>query len=393
MNDFNDCYKYLEIDYDAPFEDIQKKYKEKARELHPDLNPDVNSTEQFQKLNNCYSYIKNNFLRHKCNSGGINFENDFNIVVSFEDEEVDINKYKKDLSGLRCECPDWLERRSSFSIKDPRRLCKHLIASFEKKDLLLHVESLNAESLLKNYQNLIKIPNILFQYSEAIYGCYKAKKGFDLYWHSATYETNNVIIYYKIKSTGTSAANIYLKGHDFEISCIFKHYYDEEGRYATYNEALFWSVGLGMFIKFCNQNIVDDIKIFVSKYAIFTTAFKRLLDYYNNDYNINGRKFLNNAKELTGAFEANNYYVDNLSQLSDIYYFSKAFSILEKLSDIRCQHMSKYAELKYILKENLDYELSIKNINIILNKIGIIKKMKNFLLGIVSTIIMPIIFV
>ncbi len=97
--------------------------------------------------------------------------------------------------------------------------------------------------------------------------------------------------------------------------------------------------------------------------------------------------------ELTGAFEANNYYVDNLSQLSDIYYFSKAFSILEKLSDIRCQHMSKYAELKYILKENLDYELSIKNINIILNKIGIIKKMKNFLLGIVSTIIMPIIFV
>ena len=69
MNDFNDCYKYLEIDYDAPFEDIQKKYKEKARELHPDLNPDVNSTEQFQKLNNCYSYIKNNFLRHKCNSG------------------------------------------------------------------------------------------------------------------------------------------------------------------------------------------------------------------------------------------------------------------------------------------------------------------------------------
>ena len=47
MNNFNDCYKYLEIDFDTPFEDIQKKYKAKAKELHPDLNPNISSFPRF----------------------------------------------------------------------------------------------------------------------------------------------------------------------------------------------------------------------------------------------------------------------------------------------------------------------------------------------------------
>ncbi len=359
MNDFNDCYKYLEINYDTPFEDIQKKYKAKAKELHPDLNPNVDSTEQFQKLNNCFNYIKNNYSKYKGN-----------------DEEVDINKYKKDLSKLSCGCPDWLERRSTFSIKDPRRLCKHLIASFEKKDSVLNIESLNVESLLKNYQSMIKIPNALLQYSDAIYSFFDTRKGFDLYWHNDIYETSNIIIYYRIKSTHTSAANIYLKGHNFEISCRFEHYYNIEKYYVTVDNVLFNSVGLGIFIKFCNQNILNDIKIFVSKYDKFKIAFNRLQDYYNNDYHKHGRRFLKNVEELTKSFESNNYYTDNLRQVSDTYYFSPSYFISEKLYKIQEHQMSKYDELKNILKANSQYKLNTRSINIILNKIGVIKKNK-----------------
>ena len=376
MNDFNDCYKYLEINYDTPFEDIQKKYKAKAKELHPDLNPNVDSTEQFQKLNNCFNYIKNNYSKYIGNDEEIEFEDGFKIVVSFGDEEVDINKYKKDLSKLSCGCPDWLERRSPFSVKDPRRLCKHLIASFEKKDSVLNIESLNVESLLKNYQSMIKIPNALLQYSDAIYSFFDTRKGFDLYWHNDIYETSNIIIYYKIKSTHTSAANIYLKGHDFEISCRFEHYYNIEKYYVTVDNVLFNSVGLGIFIKFCNQNILNDIKIFVSKYNKFKIAFNRLQDYYNNDYYKHGRRFLKNVEELTKSFESNNYYTDNLSQVSDTYYFSPSYFISNKLYKIQEQHMSKYDELKNILKSNPQYKLNTRSINTILNKIGVIMKDK-----------------
>lgn len=376
MDNFNDCYKYLEVNYDTPFEDIQKKYKAKAKALHPDLNPNIDSTEQFQKLNECFNYIKNNYQKYQSSDDEIIFENGFKIVVSFGDEEVDINKYKKDLSKLSCACPDWLERRSKFSIKDPRRLCKHLIASFKKKDSVLNIESLNVESLLKNYQNMIKIPNTLLQYSDAIYSFYDVKKGFDLYWHNDIYETNNVIIYYKIKSTYTSAANIYLKGYDFEISCRFEHYYNLEKHYVTVDNVLFNSVGTGIFIKFCNENILNDIKKFVSKYDKFTVAFNRLLEYYNNDYYKNGRKFLKNIKELTQSFESNNYYTDNLNQVSDTYYFSPSYSMLDKLYKTQEQDMSKYDELKNILKSNPQYKLNTRSINIILNKLGVIKKYK-----------------
>lgn len=376
MNNFNDCYKYLEINYDTPFEDIHKKYKAKAKELHPDLNPDIDTTEQFQKLNNCFNYIKNNYSKYKGNDEEIEFEDGFKIVVSFGDEEVNIHKYKKDLSMLSCGCPDWFKRRKNFSIKDPRRLCKHLIASFEKKDSVLNIESSDDELLLKNYQSMIKIPNSLLQYSNAIYRSFNSNSGFDLYWHNDRYETDNVIIYYIIKSKGTSAAIIYLKKYDFEVSCELTHYYDLEGHYITYDNVLFNSVGLGIFIKFCNQSILNDIKIFVSRYDQFTIAFNRLLDYYNNDYCKFGRKFLKNAEELTKPFESNHYYADNLYQLSDTHYFSLSYFISEELYKIQKQKMSKYNELKNILKTNPHYKLDTRKMNIILNKMGVIKKDK-----------------
>lgn len=376
MNSFNDCYSYLGIDYNTPFEDIQKKYKAKAKELHPDLNPNVDTTEQFQKLNNCFQYLKNNYMKIQNNNEEIEFENSFKIVVSFGDEEVDIHKYKKNLLQLSCGCPDWLERRSKFSVKDPRRLCKHLIASFEKKDLILNIESFNVESLLNNYQSIIRIPNTLVQYSDAIFSFFDAKKGFDLYWHNEMYETNNIIIYYKIKSTYTSAANIYLKGYDFEISCRFEHYYNSEKYYVTVDNVLFNSVGAGIFIKFCNENILNDIKKFVYRYNKFQITFDRLVDYYNNDYYKNGRKFLKDVEKFTKSFESNNYYTDNLDQLSDTYYFSPSYFISDKIYKIQEQRMSKYDELKNILKSNSQYKLNTRSINTILNKIGVIKKDK-----------------
>lgn len=114
----------------------------------------------------------------------------------------------------------------------------------------------------------------------------------------------------------------------------------------------------------------------MSRYGIFQIAFDRLVDYYNNDYYKYGRKFLKNVEELTKSFESNNYYTDNLNQVSDTYYFSPSYFISDKLYKIQEQHMSKYDELKDILKSNPQYKLNTRSINIILNKLGVIKKDK-----------------
>ncbi|MGB3752159.1 MAG: hypothetical protein WA945_11390, partial [Arcobacteraceae bacterium] len=166
-------------------------------------------------------------------------------------------------------------------------------------------------------------------------------------------------------------------GYDFEISCRFEHYYNLETHYINVNNVLFHSVGLGLFIKFCNQSILNDIKLFVSQHNEFEVAFNRLLDYYKNDYNKYGRKFLNNVEELTQSFESNNYYTDNLNQISNTYYFSPSYFISKQLNKIQEQHILKYDELKNILQSNSQYKLNTRSINTILSKIGVIKKDKD----------------
>lgn len=51
-------YEILGVAYNAPEEEIKQNYREKAKVLHPDRNPDENALEKFQKLSVAYDVLK-----------------------------------------------------------------------------------------------------------------------------------------------------------------------------------------------------------------------------------------------------------------------------------------------------------------------------------------------
>jgi curved DNA-binding protein CbpA len=46
-----DCYRLLGIPPDANEKTIRKAYRDRSKELHPDVNPSANAAQQFSKLN------------------------------------------------------------------------------------------------------------------------------------------------------------------------------------------------------------------------------------------------------------------------------------------------------------------------------------------------------
>lgn len=46
-----DCYRLLEISPDADEKTIRKAYRDRSKELHPDVNPSPDAAQQFAKLN------------------------------------------------------------------------------------------------------------------------------------------------------------------------------------------------------------------------------------------------------------------------------------------------------------------------------------------------------
>jgi hypothetical protein len=64
-NPQQDYYEILGIDSSASQDDIQQSYRQKAKQLHPDMNPDRRewATEQFQLLNEAYDVLGDNTLR------------------------------------------------------------------------------------------------------------------------------------------------------------------------------------------------------------------------------------------------------------------------------------------------------------------------------------------
>lgn len=60
-----DYYKILEIDENAPDEEIRTKYKELAKKWHPDHNSDPKAVDMFQKISIAYDALKNPQTRLK----------------------------------------------------------------------------------------------------------------------------------------------------------------------------------------------------------------------------------------------------------------------------------------------------------------------------------------
>jgi curved DNA-binding protein CbpA len=64
----NDYYAVLGVDSDADSATIQRAYRQKAKQYHPDLNPGEDAKERFQLLNEAYNVLTNNELRQQYNN-------------------------------------------------------------------------------------------------------------------------------------------------------------------------------------------------------------------------------------------------------------------------------------------------------------------------------------
>ncbi|MBZ0305220.1 MAG: J domain-containing protein [Anaerolineae bacterium] len=65
-NPQQDYYDILGVNTSSSREEIQQNYRQKAKQLHPDLNPERKewATEQFQRLNEAYDVLSDTSLRH-----------------------------------------------------------------------------------------------------------------------------------------------------------------------------------------------------------------------------------------------------------------------------------------------------------------------------------------
>ena len=62
-NPANDYYVLLGVDSDADSATVQRAYRQKAKEYHPDLNPGEDAKEKFQRLNEAYNVLNDAELR------------------------------------------------------------------------------------------------------------------------------------------------------------------------------------------------------------------------------------------------------------------------------------------------------------------------------------------
>jgi hypothetical protein len=52
-----------------------------------------------------------------------------------------MNQYDTNIINLTCSCEDWKQTRKDYPTYNPRRLCKHIIARFQRPPLGMHIKA------------------------------------------------------------------------------------------------------------------------------------------------------------------------------------------------------------------------------------------------------------
>jgi len=178
----SEYYLLLEITTNATQEEIKKAYRKKAHELHPDKNKNFDTTEQFQKLNKAYETLSNFNVDEEIEKVSHergdyqNLGNGF-IIKSYDKREVDIENYKINIENLSCNCSDWNNNRKQYDENDARRLCRHIIASFDILEVNPKYDFEYEDYTIKD----ILLPDNLKIFKDKIISCRDDRNGINLY--------------------------------------------------------------------------------------------------------------------------------------------------------------------------------------------------------------------
>lgn len=149
--DKKDYYKLLELSKECTYDEIKLAYRKKAKDIHPDKNQNIDTTEEFQKLNEAYEVLINPELKKDYDYG-----NDYKVEFSFSCD-ADCSNQEINIETLTCDCEEWKSKRYKYPINDFRRLCKHLVASFSVSAICRngYIKTLNIPKELKPFEEFI----------------------------------------------------------------------------------------------------------------------------------------------------------------------------------------------------------------------------------------------
>lgn len=227
MNDSKDYYKLLNISRDASYNEIKRAYREKAHQLHPDKNKDIDTEEEFKQINEAYVVLINELKRKEYDSSFTSFDR---LVIKFNrDEEITNNeliRFKTDIISLTCECTDWITNRKSYGTLDPRRLCRHLVSGFidETED---NFENTNSHSLSTRIQ--IYLPEELRPFHDDIMEMKYKNRGVKLFDEIIFFKDSIVVIKKpKPQSNAKTFISLYLRkqpNHIFSYKVFNAYFY------------------------------------------------------------------------------------------------------------------------------------------------------------------------
>lgn len=373
------CYKYFNVDKNATKQEIQRIYKEKAKLLHPDLNFDKNTTQEFQELNDYFQYIKTHHSNNKDSDEewfDIDLLESYGFKLGGFLQKIDIRKYNTDVNNLTCVCPDWKLKRSFYSIDDPRRLCKHIIASFQiiNTKNAISFNHNNKKVFANRFNSKLLLPNSLKIYSSKIFYCYDNKCGFNLYENENIYFGEEIVVLYKIKKPNKSIITIYLK-YDYEISLRAEQLINS----ITGEVYDFISESKCMFFKFCTKKALLEINEFLKSFSFWDDLLNYINENYYSDYERFGRKIITNDDFWES--DKKNYllsrnYRDNIEQLFS-YNYCEYIIDYDEFIKIKESFLNHYSELKNLIKD-FNINISTREFNFILQKMGVIKKIKEY---------------
>lgn len=94
--EFKDYYKILEVDPTSSLSDIKTAFKKQAIKWHPDRNPNADTTEKMQEINEAYLILKDLDARERYDREYLKYKQFYSNAHQSEKKQTQEQEYKFD---------------------------------------------------------------------------------------------------------------------------------------------------------------------------------------------------------------------------------------------------------------------------------------------------------